>query len=162
MDPLQQALSAAEIGDGDTVLSLVSEHKLNEVKDFMGRTILHYMASKRQPEILAVLLATVSDPSPPDRQGWTPLHFAAQARDPHTIRLLVAKGAELDIPDAYGNTPLWRAVFEARGDIQAVRMLVELGANPDHLNKSGVSPRKLASTIANFPLANCFENPAGG
>ena len=64
--------------------------------------------------------------------------------------MLLKAGAEIDACDGYGNTPLFRAVFNYREDGETIRALVAGGANPDRSNKSGISPRSLAKTIANY------------
>ena len=56
------------------------------------------------------------------------------------------------MPDVYGNTALWRAAFESRGQGAMLKLLLAHGANPDQPNHSGMSPRQLAETIANFDV----------
>ena len=96
------------------------------------------------------LLARGADPNVSDTAGWRPLHFAAQRQNAVQIRMLLKAGAEIDACDGYGNTPLFRAVFNYREDGETIRALVAGGADPDRSNKSGISPRSLAKTIANY------------
>ena len=88
--------------------------------------------------------------------GWAALHFAAQAHAVEMAALLLAAGATVDVADAYGKTPLWRAAFESRGRGELLQLLLAHGANPDQPNDSGVSPRQLAQTIANFDVKQFF------
>jgi ankyrin repeat protein len=92
-----------------------------------------------------------------DCNGWSALHFAAQAHAVEMAALLLAAGATVDVPDAYGNTPLWRAAFESRGRGEMLQLLLANGANPDRANDSGMSPRQLAETIANFDVKQLFR-----
>lgn len=59
----------------------------------------------------------------------------------------------VDAQDAFGNTPLFRAVFNSRGQGETVEELLRAGANPDLPNHSGVTPRGLAHSIANYDVA---------
>jgi ankyrin repeat protein len=70
--------------------------------------------------------------------------------------LLLAAGVTVDVPDTYGNTTLGRAVFESRGRGAMLQLLLAHGANPDQANHSGVSPRQLVETIANFNVKQFF------
>jgi len=54
--------------------------------------------------------------------------------------------------DQHGNSPLWRAVFAYRGSSSAIIALKAAGADLDLPNTSGVSPRSLAATIANYDV----------
>ena len=74
--------------------------------------------------------------------------------------MLLDAGAPVDPVDAWGNTPLFRAVFNAKGDPAIVRRLVSAGADPDHVNASGRSPRALAGMIANYDTSGFFDSPA--
>jgi ankyrin repeat protein len=89
-----------------------------------------------------------------DTAGWTALHFAAQRQDVSQIERLLAAGADVDATDGYGNTPLFRAVFCYRGDGSAIAALKAAGADENKLNTSGVSPRSLADSIANYDVAS--------
>jgi uncharacterized protein len=120
-------------------------------RDRAGRTALHYAALNGDLEQTRQLLAT-RDASERDDDGFTPLHFAAQQSQAHLIGVLVEAGADVDAQDRWGDTPLWRAVFSSRGEGATILALLAVGANPDLPNTSGVSPRSLSNTIANYPV----------
>lgn len=58
-------------------------------------------------------------------------HTALAVREcpPDLARWLVEQGLDVDLPDQFGATPLATAAGE--GDLQRIRLLLELGANPD-------------------------------
>ncbi|MBT8417309.1 MAG: ankyrin repeat domain-containing protein [Silicimonas sp.] len=104
------------------------------------------------------LLDDGAEPDDVDKAGWCALHFAAQECSEKMVKMLVKAGANLELREKYGNTPLWRAVSNYRGGAEVISTLLEVGANPDAENKSGVSPREMANTIANYDTAKFFEN----
>lgn len=126
------------------------------VTDQAGRSDLHYAASEGEAATLGSLLADGADPNLADGMGWTPLHFAAQGQHAAVVRQLVDAGAETDPQDVYGKTPLAVALFNSGGQEGTVAALLEAGADPDLENYSGISPRKLAETIANYDLSEMF------
>jgi ankyrin repeat protein len=126
--------------------------------DREGRSDLHYAA--RDGDVAAVrrLLAAGEEVNLPDKRGWTPLHFAAQAVSAAVTEVLLAHGAAVDPQDSFGNTPLSTATFSSRGDGSVIRVLRSAGADPMKKNKSGVSPLSLARTIANFNVAQFYDD----
>ena len=87
-----------------------------------------------------------------DRAGMTPLHFAAQACSLDAAAALIAAGAPVNATDSHGNGPLWTAIYNSdeRGDV--VRLLIEHGADLDHKNRAGRSPRDLAELAGRTSL----------
>ena len=124
--------------------------------DRAGRTPLHYAAVDVDITGARQLLESGMDPSSPDDDGWTPLHFAAQSNSAEIAELLTNAGASVDPCDSHGNTPLFKAVFNSRGKGDVIRLLRARGANPYATNNHGVSPLKLARTIANFDVRQFF------
>jgi uncharacterized protein len=135
------------------VASAVSE------RDRDGRTALHVAALRGDIGRVSELLASGADLDAADTQGRTPLHLAAQEWQVDVAELLCDAGAAVDSTDAFGNTPLWRATFESRGRGEMIRLLLDHGADADRANGSGVSPRQLAETIANYDVRQFFAAP---
>ena len=129
--------------------------------DRAGRTPLHYAAADGDAGRVSHLLDSGSDPCISDDDGWTPLHFAAQSGSPPVISLLLDAGATVDSRDVHGNTPLLKAVFNSRGKGEAINLLRSRGADPFLQNKHGVSPVKLARTIANYDVSRFFNDLPG-
>lgn len=127
----------------------------------MGRTRLHNAVIDGDLARTREQLSAGSDPNAADDNGWTPLHFAAQSRPEICLPLVQAlldAGADPNLRDSYGNTPLWRAVFNSRGNGSVIAALRCAGADPHAANRSGISPLRLARTIANFPVAQFFAD----
>lgn len=151
---------AAELtvgGDARALESaLESGTNANEV-DRDGRTGLHYAAIEDRVDCALVLIRRGARVDAVDRRGWTALHFAAQSFAVDLARHLLAAGASVDHADSHGNTPLHRAVFESRGRGEMIALLRGAGASAIRVNRHGVSPRKLAETIANFNVKQWME-----
>ena len=126
--------------------------------DRAGRTALHYAALECNSAAVARLLNEGVNPGATDDEGWTPLHFAAQSNAADAARLLIEKGTPTDPRDSHGNTPLFKAVFSSRGNGELIKLLRAHGADPNAENNSGVSPVKLARTIANYDVRQFFSD----
>ncbi|NKI91866.1 ankyrin repeat protein [Hymenobacter sp. 1B] len=125
--------------------------------DRNGRSLRWLVVNPGDAPLLQWLLPKGPALDQQDRNGWTALHVAVQGHAVDMAALLLAAGATVDVADAYGNTPLWRATFESRGRGEMLRLLLAHGANPDQPNASGVSPRQLPQTIANFDVKQFFS-----
>jgi ankyrin repeat protein len=131
----------------------------NNDRDRMGRTALHHAAAAGDLAQVQAIVRQGGGVDTSDASGWTPLHFAAQAQSAPVMVELLAAGAAVDRPDGNGNTPLWRAVFAYQTDPATLRILLAAGADPDHDNTHGVSPRALAERIATSDVASHLTNP---
>src|ERR1700722_13836166 len=125
--------------------------------DREGRTPLSNAVGDGEVEIVKILLRAGANVDASDSQGITPLHFAAQRHSAEITNLLLSSGAKVDSRDSFGNTPLFRAVFESRGLAQVVSALLNAGADQYAKNNSGVSPRDLAASIANFDVLSLLS-----
>jgi ankyrin repeat protein len=126
--------------------------------DREGRSALHYAARDGDLAAVEKLVAAGGDVNLQDKRGWAPLHFAAQACSEDVTGYLLAHGASVDLQDSFGNTPLSTATFASRGDGAVIRVLRAAGADPKRKNKSGVSALSLARTIANFNVAQFYND----
>ena len=124
--------------------------------DREGRTRLHYAALEGSLSAVRAELEADADVGAADRAGYTPLHFAAQSSAAAVIEHLIAHGAPLEAEDKHGNTPLWTATFYDKTG-ECVRLLLEAGADPDHVNRAGATPRSLAETIAQSPALRWYR-----
>ncbi|MCA9506483.1 MAG: ankyrin repeat domain-containing protein [Myxococcales bacterium] len=138
---------AARRGDAETVMRLLAAGEDPDEPDFFGNPPLYQAASKGHAEVVRLLAEAGADVDLGNRFGSTPLHAAAWAGHVDVIRALAAAGADLDARNLTGSarsqiavgasaalnretlrsaTPLVKAA--RAGQLEAVRVLVELGA----------------------------------
>jgi ankyrin repeat protein len=154
---------AIELGDLARVKTLLEEGvKIDAVDDF-GYSPLHTASFEHQDAILRYLIDKGADLNLPDRKnGSRLLHYAANLNQLAAAEAALAKGARLDVEDGYGNQPLWNAVFNDKGRnarIEMVKLFMAHGADPDHKNRSGRSPRDLVKIAKydNLRAALCMN-----
>jgi uncharacterized protein len=128
--------------------------------DQVGRLPLHYAALVNDADLIRSALAGGQDPDTADRNGFRPLHFAAQGNAADAATLLLDAGADIDPVNRFGNTPLWVAVRACRGDGTLIGLLRVRGADPHIANRAGRTPVGLARLIANYPVAQFFQDLA--
>jgi ankyrin repeat protein len=84
---------------------------------------------------------------------------AARRGDAHTIEVIAAKGVDLDQPyqsDRSGLTPLQHAI--QKGRVEAVRILLEWGADPDATQGSNEPPLVMAREANSQTLVTLLIN----
>lgn len=80
------------------------------------------------------------------------------SRHAKTAQALLLAGAQVDARDRFGKTPLSVALFNVRNrDGEVIRVLLASGADPDLENNHGISPRRLAETVANYDLKRFLD-----
>lgn len=127
--------------------------------DQAGRTALHYAALDGDVDRVLELIAQGADVNTADQAGGhTALHSAAQGQHAETAQALLSAGAQVDARDRFGKTPLSVALFNVRNrDGEVIRVLLASGADPDLENNHGISPRRLAETVANYDLRRFLD-----
>jgi uncharacterized protein len=95
--------------------------------------------------LIAELLSNGTNPNiiSPEFPGWTPLDYAIEELEDggsiEPLVLLLRHGASVNIWDAnHDATPLLMGLF--RGQIEAVRLLLAVGADPNVVGSEGDSP----------------------
>lgn len=107
------------------------------------RTLLHLAA---QAGCFRVVTALVHEGVAVDtgtRSGTTPLMLAAAAGEDRAVRELLAAGAAIEAKDKNGWTPLLHAAYASDG-VEAVRVLLEAGADPVTKSTLGYNALRLA------------------
>ncbi|XP_040913251.1 ankyrin repeat domain-containing protein 50 [Toxotes jaculatrix] len=128
-----------------------------ESRDSEGRTALHVASWQGCVEMVDLLLKHGANPNAQDTEGRPPLHSVAwtgHAQVGH--RLLEASGVNIDLACHQGATALSIAAQEGHTNI--VVMLLERGANPDHIDKYGRSPVKVAGKHGHFNIVRLLES----
>jgi ankyrin repeat protein len=143
----QALLDAAFVCDLIKVRELLQAGADPNARDEDGRTPLFSAVLGGSIGLVGLLLESGADVNAQDNQGFASLHFTAQETLPEMARLLIAKGANVDAQDEDGSSVLWRAIFSIRDRDDVVQILLAAGAKPDLANKSGESPRALASRL---------------
>ncbi len=91
-------------------------------------------ALKGQEDVVRKLIDRGADVNKP---GWTPLHYASTNGHVGIMNLLLEHHAYLDAESPNKTTPLMMAAFY--GSSQAVKLLLEAGADPTLRNEQGLS-----------------------
>lgn len=129
-----------------------------ESRDSEGRTALHVASWQGCAEIVQLLLQHGANPNAQDNEGRTPLHSVAWTGHAEVGRyLLKAKSISVDLSCHHqGATALSIAAQE--GYYNIVALLLEKGANPDHMDKYGRSPVKVAGKCKHFAIVRLLES----
>ena len=105
-------------------------------------TPLMLAALKGDVSMVQALVARGADINKP---GWAPLHYASTKGSVPIIRELLDKHAYIDAESPNGTTPLMMAAMY--GTPEAVKTLLEAGADPTLKNNLGLSAKDFASTM---------------
>lgn len=127
-----------------------------------GRTPINIIASKEARQMFgrkkddyferSVEFFLVESMEQLDNNGTSALHYAAKRNHADMIRAMVKKGVNVNItedePSNAGDTPLHSACDN--GSREAVKALMEAGADDTMLNVKGITPAHLAVTDKGF------------
>ncbi|TPX17799.1 uncharacterized protein E0L32_002900 [Thyridium curvatum] len=165
-------LHAAALQSNDiTVAALFDLGVVNDIKDHLGRTALHWSVSaltgrRERPsprsrlECVRLVLSKQADPDIQDHFQRAPLHYAALFKQASIFGLLVRSHANPNVADKDGATPLhylaepvdiWR-----QNDDLDIKKLASLLSSPnlkvDQKNHSGATALHVAATNASVPV----------
>lgn len=128
-----------------------------ESRDSEGRTALHVVCWQGGVELVNLLLKHGANPNAQDSEGRPPLHSVAWTGHGNVGRcLLEANGVNIHLSCHQGATALSIAAQEGHANI--VAMLLERGANTDHVDKYGRSPVKVAAKHGHFNIVRLLES----
>ncbi|XP_077393477.1 uncharacterized protein ankrd50l [Festucalex cinctus] len=128
-----------------------------ESRDSEGRTALHVASWQGNVDMADLLLKHGANPNAQDTEGRPPLHSVAWTG--HTDvgrRLLSASTVNIDLNCHQGATALSIAAQQGHADVVAV--LLQGGANPDHVDKYGRTPMKVAGRHGNTKVVRLLES----
>uniref|UniRef100_A0A3Q1EJA5 Ankyrin repeat domain 50-like n=1 Tax=Acanthochromis polyacanthus TaxID=80966 RepID=A0A3Q1EJA5_9TELE len=128
-----------------------------ESRDSEGRTALHVASWQGCVEIVDLLLNHGANPNAQDAEGRPPMHSVAWTGSAKVgRRLLEANGVNIHLACHQGATAL--SIAAQVGHVNIVGMLLERGANPDHIDKYGRSPVKVAGKHGHFNIVRLLES----
>jgi ankyrin repeat protein len=110
-----------------------------------------------EPVPAGTLSAQISKEYEESDSSRTPLHRAAAQEHPEQLRFLLDRGTAADSPDSMGITPIQLATYHGR--LEAVRLLLEAGADPAQVDPSGRSLWDIARIQNHQGLATWLSNP---
>lgn len=112
-------------------------------------TPLREAARAGHPQAVETLLNHGAELGARDISNATPLHNAAGFNALDMVEILITRGADIQATDAMGETPLhWAARWQQ--DPAVTELLLQNGADPDHLNQSDQTPYQLAKQRSNL------------
>jgi len=131
---------AVALGKLDQVDLLLSQGENPNQKGPMGHSPLIMATDHGHAVIAEHLLKAGAAPNQKDNLQWAPLHHAVKTDHARLdmIAILARHGADINITDSHLRTPLHRAA--QFGHVEAVRLLLRLGANPKAKDENGWTP----------------------
>ncbi|XP_077435531.1 uncharacterized protein ankrd50l [Vanacampus margaritifer] len=128
-----------------------------ESRDSESRTALHVASWQGIVDVVDLLLKHRANPNAQDAEGRPPLHSVAWTG--HTDvgrRLLSASTINIDLTCHQGATALSIAAQQGHADVVAI--LLQGGANPDHVDKYGRTPMKVAGKHGHTKVIRLLES----
>lgn len=127
-------LMAAQLRAYQALRSLAASTRVDlNVANAKDETPLMLVSIAGELELVRLLVKRGAEVN---RPNWTPLHYAASAGHVPIIRHLIDHFAYIDAQSPNGTTPLMMAARHKHVD--AMRLLVEMGADPNGVNEAGL------------------------
>lgn len=141
-----------ENGGAKKVIELLAAGADANVKTVHGDSALIWAVINGNYEIAAALLKAGGNPHCKSKQNVTPLSAAANAKRWDIVKLLATYNVEPN-----DNTALLLACGKD-GNIEAAKVLLRIGANPNVKNKEGWSPLTLAINWNNWDIVRLLAS----
>ena len=166
-------LWAASSDDANKLMALAGAGKVAEIRAMLAQgvdpnvriiegyiTALHSAVEHNQLDVIQVLIENGADINAETSNGTTPLIAAARAGNENVIKLLHSYKVALDHRTQSGNTALGLAAYSVPIRPNIVRLLMELGANPNISDNSGRTPLHWVAQDANVEMVSLLiSNP---
>lgn len=144
-------MQAARYQSTDIVELLLNKGAIVKARDHDGKTVLMWLLSytSSSTDKLRLMLDRGADVHARDHFGMTPVMWAANSSGSdsriETVNLLLERGAKLNESNLIGRTPIILAVL--RGDSRLVLRMLEMGADPNVLDKKNRSALSYAQEL---------------
>jgi uncharacterized protein len=155
---LKDIYSFARMGKIEAIREAVNSGVDINGKDEFGMSALQCAIAYNQIEMAHLLLSMGADVTIQDSDGSTAVHYAVEYELPDVVIALLEKYPQaVNISNKYGNQPLWTAIFNAKKDFRIISILLDYGADIDHLNYVSRSPLDILKRKKNSPLLGYFR-----
>ncbi len=160
VDGTPALVAAAGIADDDpTGVKLLLKQRAAAVNttDAQHRSALLVAAAEGHEQIAQALCAANADVNLADDHGSTALMEAARAGAGGIVQLLAAAEADACLRDQHGRDALILACQSPRANVETVRALLALGAEPKALGPDGRSALEHATTTGRWDLVALLD-----
>jgi len=145
--PLMRAIETQQPG---AILLLLKAKANPSAKTPDGESCLMMAVNSHKPKVVQALIVSGADVKYVTSEGDSPVLFAAQDASEESLQIigiLGKAGAEMNASNAV-YTPLSYAVEQ--GNVKVVKTLLDAGASPDTITKSGRTP--ISSALSNSEI----------
>lgn len=148
--PLHYAAKSARLGE----LLLKAGSSPSPI-DSVGMTPLHKAVECGNLRAVILLLKSKASPNCRTNDGVSPLFIALSQRHTITVNWLLRYGANAQSAAKDGDDTVLDFAVRTRY-VPAVKMLVEHGADPERLDRTGESPLHRAATMGDYEIVKTF------
>lgn len=131
-------------GDLEKLDSLLQETSIN-IKDNLGRSLLHWAVACRQKEVFDLLVDRGINANAEDRNKETPMHIAVRFNNETYFDMLLNLQTNKSWVNQYGASLLEKAVLNKSQTF--IRKLINNGADINSINTRGSTPLEIAIRI---------------
>lgn len=131
-------------GNLNAVKEQINESNIN-VLNVNNMSLLQEALKNKQDDIALYLVQKGINVNNQDSQGQTALHYiAVYKNDLKIAKAIIKNDVDINLKDKYGNSALWTAIFNAKGEYDFVKLLLDNQADVKSVNVSGKTPYDLA------------------
>lgn len=140
-------IAATKNDDAEVARVLIDAGADVNAKDGIQDSAFLYAGAEGLDEILTMTIEAGADAASINRYGGTALIPASEHGHVSTIRILLAAGVPVDHVNTLGWTAMHEAIVLGDGgpnQVEAVRLLLDAGADPSITENAGLTARQLA------------------
>ncbi|WP_245953493.1 ankyrin repeat domain-containing protein [Arthrobacter silvisoli] len=160
METNRQLIRAAKANDSARVKQLIAAGGDVNAKDDIQDSAFLYAGAEGFNEVLKLTIEAGADVRSTNRYGGTALIPASEHGRVETIRILIAAGVPVDHVNKLGWTAMQEAILLNNGgprQQEAVRLLLDAGANPDIRDPQGRTALQNAERLGFTEIAELIR-----